>query len=72
VSLIAAVESGQGIGFAPTTFMRVAGCRVKFVALSPSAPSLELGYLVLGEKNDTLESFLEALHSVSSDADRRS
>jgi hypothetical protein len=61
------------IGFAPTTFMRVAGRRVKFLALSPSAPSLDLGYVVhRGEKNGALESFLEALRSVSSDADRRS
>jgi DNA-binding transcriptional LysR family regulator len=72
VSLIAAVESGQGIGFAPTTFMRVAGRRVKFVELSPAAPSLDLGYLVRrGKRNDTLEKFLEALRSISSDAGHR-
>ena len=65
VSLIAAVESGQGIGFAPTTFMRVAGRRVRFVELSPAGPSLELGYLVRrGPKNATLEKFLEALRLI--------
>lgn len=73
VSLIAAVESGQGIGFAPTTFMRVAGRRVKFVALSPGAPSLDLGNFVRrGQKNDTLEKFLEALRSTSSEAGHKS
>jgi DNA-binding transcriptional LysR family regulator len=70
VSLIAAVESGQGIGFAPTTLMRVAGGRVNFVTLSPTAPSLHLGYLVRrGTKNHTLETFLEALRSISREAD---
>ena len=73
VSLIAAVESGQGIGFAPTTLMRVAGGRVKFVTLSPAAPSLHLGYLVRrGTKNHTLETFLEALRSISREADHPS
>ena len=73
VSLIAAVESGEGIGFAPTTFMRVAGGRVKFVALSPAAPCLDLGYLVRQRhKNDTFENFLEALRSTSSEAGHRS
>ena len=73
ISLIAAVESGQGIGFAPTTIMRVAGRRVKFVALSPAAPSLDLGYLVRQRhKSDTLGKFLEALRSISSEAGRRS
>jgi DNA-binding transcriptional LysR family regulator len=73
ISLIAAVESGQGIGFAPTTFMRVAGRRVKFVELSPSAPSLDLGYVVRrGEKSYTLKIFLEALRSISSDTGHRS
>lgn len=71
VSLIAAVESGQGIGFAPATFMRVAGRRVKFVNLSPAAPSLRLGYAVrLSQRSETLEKFLEALRSVSSGPDR--
>jgi DNA-binding transcriptional LysR family regulator len=73
VSLIAAIESGQGIGFAPTTLMRVAGGRVKFVALSPAAPPSDLGYLVRrGQKNATLDKFLEALRSISSDAGHRS
>jgi DNA-binding transcriptional LysR family regulator len=72
VSLIAAVESGRGIGFAPTTFIRVAGRRVKFVALSPAAPALQVGYVVrLKEKSDTLEKFLEALRSISNAPGRR-
>ena len=60
VGLIAAVASGPGIGFAPAMLMRVAGHRVKFVALSPAASSLDLGYVVRREqKNETLERFLE-------------
>jgi DNA-binding transcriptional LysR family regulator len=71
VSLIAAVESGQGIGFAPATFIRAAGRRVKFVNLSPAAPSLRLGYVVrLSQRSETPEKFLEALRSVSSGPDR--
>jgi hypothetical protein len=66
VSLIAAVESGQGIGFAPSTFMAVAGQRVKFVRLSPAAPPLHVGYVVrAAQKSDILAKFIDALHSIA-------
>jgi DNA-binding transcriptional LysR family regulator len=65
VSLIAAVESGQGIGFAPSTIIAVAGHRVKFVPLSPAPPPLSVGYIVRAtRRSDTLEKFIEALHSI--------
>ena len=66
VSLIAAVESGQGVGFAPGTLRKVAGRRVKFVPLAPGAPPFEVGYIVRGKhRSDLLEKFIDALHSIS-------
>lgn len=64
ISLIAAVEAGQGIGFAPSTFAAVAGRRVRFVPLS-GAPPLAVGYIVRGaRRNEILETFINALQSV--------
>ena len=58
ISLIAAAESGQGIGFAPSTFTAVAGRRVKFVRLSPAAPPLAVGYIVrAAHRSEILEKF---------------
>ena len=65
ISLIAAVEAGQGIGFAPSTFAVVAGRRVRFVPLS-AAPPLAVGYVVRATRpNEILETFIHALHSVT-------
>ncbi|MGA7391254.1 MAG: LysR substrate-binding domain-containing protein [Terrimicrobiaceae bacterium] len=65
ISLIAAVEAGQGIGFAPSTFAVVAGRRVRFVPLS-AAPPLAVGYVVRATRpNEILETFIHALHSIT-------
>ena len=65
ISLIAAVEAGQGIGFAPSTFVVVAGRRVRFVPLS-AAPPLAVGYVVRATRpNEILETFIHALHSIT-------
>ena len=66
ISLIAAVESGQGIGFAPSTFAAIAGRRVKFVRLSPAAPPLAVGYVVrAAHRSEILERFINALQSIA-------
>ena len=65
VSLIAAVEAGQGIGFAPSTFAVVAGWRVRFVPLS-AAPPLAVGYVLHATRpSEILETFIHALHSIT-------
>ncbi len=71
ISLIAAVEAGQGIGFAPSTFATVAGRRVRFVPLSP-APPLVVGYIMReAHRNEILETFINILHSIASKSDDR-
>ena len=69
ISLIAAVEAGQGIGFAPSTFAAVAGRRVRFVPLSP-APPLVVGYIVReAHRSEILETFINILQSIASRSD---
>jgi DNA-binding transcriptional LysR family regulator len=65
ISLIAAVEAGQGIGFAPSTFAAVAGRRVRFVPLS-AAPPLAVGYVVRAtHRSEILETFIRTLKSIA-------
>jgi DNA-binding transcriptional LysR family regulator len=65
ISLIAAVESGQGIGFAPSTFAAVADRRVRFVPLS-AAPPLAVGYVVrASRRSQILETFIHTLRSIA-------
>ena len=69
ISLIAAVEAGQGIGFAPSTFAAVAGRRVRLVPLSP-APPLVVGYIMReAHRNEILETFINILQSMASRSD---
>ena len=69
ISLIAAVEAGQGIGFAPSTFAAVAGRRIRFIPLS-SAPPLAVGYVVrTTSRSEILEAFIHTLHSIARSSD---
>ena len=61
-SLVAAVESGQGVAFGPPTFTMIGAGRVKFVPLHPLAPPLQVGYAVRKDTpSNVLSSFIEAL-----------
>jgi LysR family transcriptional regulator, benzoate and cis,cis-muconate-responsive activator of ben and cat genes len=71
ISLIAAVEAGQGIGFAPSTFAGVAGRRVKFVPLS-ATPPLAVGYIVPAtRRSEIVDTFIHALQSIARKSDSK-
>lgn len=63
-SLMAAVQAGQGIAFAPPPFAESAGKRAKYVPIKPDAPPIVLGVVRRAGRNSSVElAFLEALRS---------
>ena len=61
-SLMAAVESGQGIAFGPPAYAIIAGKRAKFVPIKPAAPPIKLGALTrTGRSTPLMQAFLKVL-----------
>ena len=60
-SLIAAIESGSGLGILPWTFSCSSGPRLKFVLLSPKPPQIEIGVVWPGSGPSAIaERFFQA------------
>ncbi len=63
-SLVAAVESGQGIAFGPSTFSSANGGRIRFVPISPPPPPLEVGFAIRRRRpGELVNAFVESLRS---------
>ncbi|MCE9520550.1 MAG: LysR family transcriptional regulator [Verrucomicrobia bacterium] len=61
-SMIAAVQSGQGVALAPPTFVTIAATRVKYIPVIPPAPAINLGFVVrTGPATPAVQAFMNSL-----------